>query len=169
MKTPLLLLLLAITVIIIILLKRIKTPETFPYRKKSSILTQTEQHFYNTLQKCLPDDHIILSKVRLADIFYISTSQKYKFHLYKILPKHIDFLICDKQNFTPLFAIELDDLSHLDKKETDNFKDNVFLSAKLPLLRIKASYNYNPEKIKEKIKPFTIERKEPYENNIWKM
>jgi very-short-patch-repair endonuclease len=125
---------------------------SFPYRKKDYLLSKAEKSFYHVLQNCLNDSYVIFPKVRLSDIFFVTCKEKYQSYFNKISSKHIDFLICNKQNLTPLAAIELDDSSHANKKEGDNFKDNLFLSAGLPLYRIKASYNYNPAQIKETLK-----------------
>ncbi len=139
--------------VVIIILKRYKSSDvSFPYAKNSYLLSKAEKSFYHVLQNCLNDSYVVFPKVRLGDIFHVTHKEKRKFYMYKILPKHVDFLICDSKNFTPLAALELDDSSHLGKEKDDNFKNNVFLSAGLPLYRIKASYNYNPAQIKETLK-----------------
>ncbi|BCB97355.1 hypothetical protein JZK55_22770 [Dissulfurispira thermophila] len=151
------LILLVIIAVIATLLKLYKPSDaSFPYAKKSYLLSKAEKSFYHVLQTCLNDTHIVFPKVRLGDVFYVTNKEKQRFYMYKILPKHVDFLICDKQSLRPLAAIELDDSSHRGKERDDDFKNNVFLSAGLPLYRIKASYNYNPVQIQETLREVLI-------------
>ncbi len=148
------LLLIVIAVLVIFNLKKRQglSDVSLPYRKKRYLLTKAEKSFYHVLQSCLNNGYVIFPKIRLVDIFLVSGKENYRSYFNRIVQKHVDFLICDKQNFTPLAAIELDDSSHSGKEHTDSFKDNIFLAAGLPLYRIKASYNYNPTQIKETLK-----------------
>lgn len=75
----------------------------------------------------------------------------------KIQSKHVDFLICDKENIKPVLAIELDDSSHLkiDRILRDTLVDKIFESAKLPILHIKTSANYDKEKLLSQIRNLT--------------
>ncbi len=154
MEVFFLFLLIVIGVLVIFNLKKRQglSDASFPYKRRNYLLTNAEKSFYHALQNCLNDSYVVFPKVRLADIFFVSGKENHRSHLNRIIQKHIDFLICDKQNFTPLAAIELDDSSHFGKGDIDNFKNSVFLSAGLPLYRIKASYNYNPAQIKETLK-----------------
>lgn len=91
------------------------------------------------------------------DILYIPKgieSREYYRYLNKIQSKHVDFLLCDRENIKPLLAIELDDSSHLhpSRIERDNFIDKIFENAKLPILHIKYSKGYDREKLGQQIK-----------------
>ncbi len=72
------------------------------------------------------------------------------------MPFSVDFLLCEKKDFKPILAIELNGYSHDDpaQKEKDVFKRNTLNEIGLPLLEI-ATQNgdeYNSEDIKSKIK-----------------
>lgn len=136
--------------------------ENLPYMKFDYFFTMNEKNFYNII-KPIADimNVVIFSKVRLADLIYIkSKSNDYYKHWNKIKAKHVDFVICDKVDFKPLFVMELDDKSH-DKQERidrDNFIDNALNVAKLPIFHIKVEYNYNVTYIEEIFKTFTMSK-----------
>lgn len=81
----------------------------------------------------------MLTKVRLADIFNVSTylketKQDYRY-FNKIAQKHVDFLICTADTLTPLIGIELNDSSHhsFHRAERDREVETIFRYAQLPL------------------------------------
>ncbi len=85
--------------------------EKWPYKKKNYFFNQTEREFYYILNDILNDKYLLFSKVRMSDLLYLP---KYQYNSYyhnscpyqnKIQSKHIDFLICDKQNIKPLLVI----------------------------------------------------------------
>jgi len=82
----------------------------------------------------------VLSKVSLGDVFYVKSSDSSKYRIYtnKIDRKHVDFLLCNPKAMRPFLGIELDDKSHQrdDRKERDQFVDQVFAAAGIPLLRV---------------------------------
>jgi very-short-patch-repair endonuclease len=108
-------------------------------------MSEAEKKFYFVLAEILGKDYLIFSKVRMADLLYLPKMSNSDFYHYqnKIQAKHVDFLICDKENIKPLLAIELDDSSHLkmDRILRDKLVDKIFESAKLPILHIKFSNN----------------------------
>ena len=128
----------------------------YPYLRKEYLLSPAERSFFEVLRQVLKDtNHHIFCKVRLLDIFEIGSKEKNRWIFKnKIQAKHIDFLVCDDLNIQPLLAIELDDSSHALKRRIsrDNFVDNVFAQAGLPLLRIQAAYSYNVQALSSKIK-----------------
>lgn len=129
--------------------------EILPYYKKKYLLTKAEKNFYNVLEKAICDeDFYICPKVRLADIIYISGTKNRQKYFNKIQSKHIDFLLCSKQYLNPVLAIELDDSSHnrTDRIDRDRFVDNALKSAGLPIFRVKVSYSYDFNFIKNTVK-----------------
>ena len=117
-----------------------------PYYLTKSVLTKSELNFYKVLLNYVDNNSLILSKVSLQDIFKIgkSTYSSSTTFRNKIARKHVDFLICDKNTLSPLYAIELDDSSHMreDRQERDSFIDKVYSHVGLKLIHIKAKYNY---------------------------
>lgn len=129
--------------------------EKLPYYKNKYLLTKAENNFYKSLKIAMKDeDYYICPKVRIADVLNIGKTDKRQAYFNKINRKHIDFLLCkDDKFFNPIMAIELDDSSHNAKNrvERDDFVDNAFKSAKLPLYRVKASSSYQPNYLKKEI------------------
>ncbi|MCK5128407.1 MAG: DUF2726 domain-containing protein [Clostridiales bacterium] len=127
--------------------------KNLPYKLKESILSKSETVFFKSFSEYYKKDHIIFTKVSLKDIFYIGpgTEGNYMKHFSRISQKHVDFLICSKDTCKPIFAIELDDISHNSKKvrEKDEFKNNTFETAGLLLIRIKAKKEYTKKYLDE--------------------
>lgn len=127
----------------------------FPYIKKDCLMSEAEKKFYFVLLEIIGNDYLIFSKVRLADLLYLPKMSNSDFYHYqnKIQSKHVDFLICDKENVNPLLVVELDDSSHLkmDRILRDKLVDKIFESAKLPILHIKFSNNYDSNSLLDQI------------------
>ncbi|PKO12691.1 MAG: topoisomerase [Chloroflexi bacterium HGW-Chloroflexi-10] len=127
-----------------------------PYRLRDDFLSPVEFSFYKVLSSVVGAQLIIQSKVRLADIFFVSRPNENRSFLSKIAQKHLDFLVCDPATMQPLFGIELDDSSHKrnDRQERDEFVEEVFQVARLPLVRFPAQREYNSREIAAQIAPF---------------
>ncbi len=125
------------------------------YFKRDSLMTYQERHFYfDVLFRVVDSQYRIFSKVRLGDLVGLaeeSTDPRYRTETWY---KHIDFVLCDRNSLEPLLAIELDDSSHhqYDSRERDAVKDRVCADAELPLLRIKAQYDYPLDEIGNEIR-----------------
>ncbi len=131
-------------------------PETLPYRVRDDFLSPAEFSFYKILSSLGGTRLIILSKVRLADIFFVVRPNENMTYFSRIAQKHLDFLICDSVTMKPWLGIELDDSSHKrdDRQERDGFVDRVFEDADLPLLRLPVQREYNTREVAAKIAPF---------------
>lgn len=129
--------------------------EPLPYRVRDDFLSPAELSFYQVLKNLLGSRMVIQSKVRLADIFFVSQPQKYRTFFAKISQKHLDFLVCEAETMQPVFGVELDDSSHdtPSRKKRDRFVDEVFATAKLPLLHFRVKRSYNVSEIVEKVRP----------------
>ena len=60
----------------------------------------------------------------------------------KIKSKHVDFVLSDL-NGKIILCIELDDSTHNISKKNDIFKDKLFNTMELPLLRYKTGHTYD--------------------------
>ena len=131
-------------------------PETLPYRVRDDFLSPAEFSFYKILSSLGETRIIVQSKVRLADVFFVSRPNENMTYFSKIAQKHLDFLICDSVTMKPLLGIELDDSSHKrdDRQERDDFVEKVFQVAGLPLLRLPVQREYNTREIAAQIAPF---------------
>lgn len=116
------------------------------YKVKHRVLNASEASFFYILEKELGDDFFIFPNMRIADVLETVKGDGYKVRRNKILPKHIDFLICDLQ-FKPLLAIELDGKYHNSdaQKEKDRQKDEIFKKVGLPLQRVVVGSDFHQE------------------------
>lgn len=114
------------------------------YQKKY-LLTKTEYSFYMKSRLALQEKNFYLyPKVRLEDFIEATGEGKEKLSLRgRIKSRHIDFLVCDDKLHIKA-AIELDDKSHSNEKAqaADQFKNELFDSLKLPLVRIQVKQDY---------------------------
>lgn len=126
--------------------------DIYPYKSFPSLMSTYEQKFFLILSMALNDKSFyICPKVRLCDIVQVISTDNYQFYLDKIKTKHIDYLICDKFSFRPLYAISLDDLNFnfqgLVIKE--DFLNNCFSNSDIKFVRFKTHYSYKVTEIKE--------------------
>ena len=126
------------------------------YLVRDDFLSPAERSFYGVVQNMIGSRLVVLTKVNLNDIFYVSRPNENLGDRARIAQKHVDFLVCTPNEMKPLFGIELDDSSHLapDRKSRDEFVDQVFSTAGLPLLHFAAKHTYTKSEIGEKITPF---------------
>lgn len=125
------------------------------YKKIDYLLTPGELKFYKSLLKAIEDTNLyICPKVRLADIVIVNNNKNFAKYFNKIKSKHIDFILCDKKTMSIIKAIELDDKSHLksNRLDRDMFINKLLNDVGIPILRYKASYSYDIEEIKNKLK-----------------
>lgn len=125
---------------------------------QTAMLTPTEQVFYNQLKEALKHyDVEIHYKIRLADIFKVKYRNKYyETNFSRIMAKHIDFIVADKNKAEAIIAIELDDASH-EKEESyknDTFKNILFEASDIRLHRIKVQPIYDFTELKQMLKSY---------------
>lgn len=123
------------------------------YRLRNSLLTKNELAFYLVLERIIPDEAVVLPKVRLADIFSTAGGRRNQGDFNRISARHVDFLVCEQESFRPLFAIELDDRSHTmpDRVQRDAFVNSLFDAAGLPLVRVPARGRYTTTEVRERL------------------
>ena len=122
------------------------TEEALPYQKEPHLLTRAERFLFFALHKAVGSQYHIFPKVRLIDIIHVrSNTPDSQAHKNRIMSKHIDFVLCTRDDFTPLLAIELDDSSHRSQiaQRRDSIKDAALQAASLPILRIAATPTYD--------------------------
>lgn len=117
----------------------------YTHYQKKNLLTKTEYAFYMKSKESLQEKNLYFyPKVRLED--FIETTGEWKdkqSYRSRIKSRHIDFLICDDKLHIKA-AIELDDKSHSSEKAqaADLFKNELFKSLDLPLIRIQVKQDY---------------------------
>jgi hypothetical protein len=126
-----------------------------PYRRRDDSLSVAELSFYRVLVSAVGGRVIVCPKVNLADVFFVVRPNESHAYRNKIDRKHVDFLLCDPATMQPRCGIELDDSSHgrRDRQERDQFVDEVFKVARLPLLRVPAKAAYSPTNLLAMIEP----------------
>jgi very-short-patch-repair endonuclease len=117
-------------------------------------MNNTESALFFELQKRLPQNYHIFPNMRLADVVDAINDGdyfEYKRRNNKIMPRHVDFIICD-QNFKPNVAIELHGGYHNrnSQAEKDEEKKQILEGAGLPfvVVRVGDSFADSVEKVK---------------------
>lgn len=123
--------------------------QEFPYRVRDDFLSPAEQSFYQVVKGMMGEHFTICPKVGLADLFFVIRPNENKSAYNHINRKHVDFVICAAKTMKPVFAIELDDASHSQEKRIarDEFVDQVFAAAKLPLIHVPAQMSYSTNEL----------------------
>lgn len=129
-----------------------------PYQKNEYLLSTEEKALYDILVKSLEGRNInIFCKVSLLALFSLPDGlADYKKYLNKIKDSLVDFLICDNTNAKPIAAIML---SYTAKNTEENqpkeqFQEQVFKDAGLPILRIPARPDYVVDDIRSRLYPY---------------
>ncbi len=144
-----------VTLVNILLKKRTAKLDNLPYRKKEYLLTPAERSFYEVLKRVTGDDIQVFAKVRLADLIWLPKGTKNRqTYLNRILSKHVDFVLCNRETVSPVLVIELDDSSHNmgHRQDRDTVLNEILHSAGLPFLRIPAKHSYAPSELSELIR-----------------
>lgn len=121
------------------------------YRKRSSVMNSSEEAFFFELKKQLPEGYYIFPKMRIADMIDAIHGSGFYFRRNKILPKHIDFLICDS-HFKPIVAIEVNGGYHnsSSQKDKDLIKKEIIENAGLAfeIVNVGSDFSQSIERIK---------------------
>lgn len=140
-------------VFIVSLLKKSdsKTTEKYlPYVKKEYLMTKTEHEFFKVLEQAVQDKYYIVPQVQLSNLVQVEKDKKSQYSLRnKINLKSVDFVLFNKEYYTPYLIIELDDSSHLreDRQIRDSFVDSALNKVGIKIVHIKISYNYDLNEI----------------------
>jgi hypothetical protein len=130
----------------------------YPYFVRDHLLSPAEHSFFMVLRSVVSDSALIFIKVGLKDLFYAKSSEASRYRIYtnKIDRKHVDFLLCDVKTVRPIVGIELDDKSHQlsDRQLRDEFVENVFQAARLPLVRIPVKHSYSISELQTLLRPY---------------
>lgn len=123
-----------------------------PFRQRDDFLSPAELAFYRVLVPVVDSRYVICPKVRLADLVH-TVERNDRANMNRIIQKHVDFVLCEKESMKPILVIELDDQSHSrqDRRERDELVDAVFESAQLPLLHVRAAARYAPQDLRAQI------------------
>ena len=127
--------------------------DRLPYRLRETFLSTPELALWRILQNMVRGHYIICPKVALNDIFYIVRPNENVHFFNKIFRKHVDFLLCEPDTLQPTFGIELvKPIARSETREADQFMEDLFLSAGLPLVHIPSSDQYSEDDLAELFK-----------------
>ena len=117
-------------------------------------MTDAEFEFFKVLEQVVQDKYYIVPQVVMSDLLEVKGFGFWKKpYRTKIDKKTIDFVLYNKQRYTPYIAIELDDSTHLQKKRIarDVFVNTVLEKSGIKLIRIQNSATYNLSDISKKL------------------
>ncbi len=137
--------------------KRPVDTDKLPFIKNNDSLTNSEKYFFRFLENLpiVKDNYYIFPQLSLSKLVTLPDNLKRSWSLInKIDRKSVDFVLFDRASLKPILAIELDGASHnsLDRQERDDFVDQVFKTARVPLVHIRRNdTGYDSEDITQKI------------------
>jgi very-short-patch-repair endonuclease len=141
------LLLIVLFVVIAFLLPKEKAG--YDYIKEEYVMSEPEQKCFNVFKEIIGERYYLFPQLHL------DTFLKYKsFGAFRhINEKSVDFVLCDKQTFAPVLAVELDDRSHNrpDRQNRDREVERIMKTAEMPLLRIKEDDIHDRKELLRKI------------------
>ena len=124
--------------------------ERLPYRLRENFMSSTELALFRVLQAMVGRHYVICPKVALNDIFYIVRPNENVHFFNKIFRKHVDFLLCEPVTLKPAIAVELvKPVAKTETREADQFMQDLFLSAGLPLIHVPSSERYSENDLTE--------------------
>lgn len=121
--------------------------DQFPYIKGQPLFSPAERSFLGVLEHAVGAEYRIYAKARLGDVIQPKkglTKSAFATALNKVNRKHVDFVICRKNDCEVLGVIELDDRSHQreDRRKRDQFVDMALEAAGIPILHFSAKMSY---------------------------
>ncbi len=134
--------------------------KNFPYKKTSTLFSPAERSFLGVLDMAIGQDFRVFGKVRVADVVEVSGTvgrSAWQTAFNRISSKHFDYVVCDKENFMVICAIELNDKSHSGRKrrKRDEFLEGVCKAANLPLITMPAKAGYSVQEIRDSVQAAT--------------
>ena len=124
--------------------------ERLPYRMREQFMSTPELALLRVLQNMVRHHYVICPKVGLNDIFYIVRPNENVHFFNKIFRKHVDFLLCEPDTLKPAFGVELvKPVAKTETRDADQFMEDLFLSAGLPLVHIGSNDHYSEDDLAE--------------------
>ncbi len=126
----------------------------FKYDSVEEILSSAELSFFLALKESLSNDYEIFAKVRISDVLTpdeIFNLQNCSAAFYRSLPKHFDYILCEKRTLSIAAVIELDERNHIQReaKARDRFVEKACRTAGFKLLRFPSRSGYRIQEMRE--------------------
>lgn len=126
----------------------------FMYESLEEILSSSEQSFFLVLKESLSKEYEIFAKVRITDVLTpneIFHLQSCNAAIYTTLPKHFDYILCEKRTLTVIAVIELDEKDHIQReaRARNRFVEKACKTAGFKLLRFPSRVEYRTQAVRE--------------------
>ena len=148
-----------IAVVVLGTLGKLKIPApsaSVGYRLNNPLFSPAERSFFGVLEQAVPDDNLVLGKVRVADVITPEKGlarPKWQSAFNRISAKHFDYVVCDRATLRVVSAVELNDKSHKGKKRADRdaFLRAACSSAGLRLFEFDAKSSYSVVEVRKQL------------------
>jgi hypothetical protein len=120
------------------------------YVKRNYLMSKAEHEFFKALQETVKDKYYIVPQVQLSKIVEVNHYEHQKRKYFnKIDRKSVDFVLFNKEYFTPYMAIELDDSSHMlpPREVRDDFVGSMLERVGIKLIRVPVAKSYDLGKV----------------------
>jgi very-short-patch-repair endonuclease len=120
--------------------KKVFKNNTYNYTAKNSLMSKAEGDFFLKLDRAVSERYYVFPQVHLSAILdHRIKGQEWKYSFSHINGKSVDYVLCNKADLKPTYAIELDGFTHdkPDRRERDTEVERIFEAADLPLVRFK--------------------------------
>ncbi len=122
--------------------------EDLPFRLREPFLSAPEAALFRVLKQMAAEHYVIYAKVSLNELFNIIRPNENVHFFNKIFRKHLDFLLCDPRTFKPEIGVELvKPISRDETRASDQFMEDLFLTAGVPLVHIPSSDHYEVSEV----------------------
>lgn len=130
-----------------------KVKAQYLYSRKSALMTAAEASFYRRLETVASDRYYIFPQIHLSALLINQTKGRYwKAAFQRINRTSVDYVLCDKQTMTAVYAVELDDSTHdtAKRKARDAGVEQMLASVGLPLIRFRGVSHMTDDDIAKK-------------------
>lgn len=135
------------------------------YLKRESLLLDYEQRYFTILSQVVGRHARVFPKVRLSDFIQpYGVQREQRAHWMRVQRRCVDFLLCSPSNLSPVLAIDLDTRIKKRRRESvpgGDVLDKTLKTAGIPLLRIRAGREYDPQEVLYQIRLALAASEEP--------
>lgn len=135
------------------------------YLRRESLLLEHEQRYFTTLTQVVGHHARVFPKVRLSDFIQPhGVNPEQRAHWMRVQRRCVDFLLCSPNNLSPVLAIDLDTRAKKRRRDASpggDVLDKALKTADIPLLRIRATREYDPHEVLHQIRLALATSEEP--------
>lgn len=141
---------------------------SFPFKRRTQLFTPVEHSFLELIESAVGHQYRVMCRVKLSDILMLrqrTDKKQGEAALSRASGRHLDFVLCSRDDMSPVVAIDLVHNNGKDgyKTQRDWFVSGALDASRIPHLRIKVKSGYTSAEIRECIeaKLAPIKRKQP--------